>query len=464
MISLLAEPLQRLIDIAVQAGQPASSARAEGASVAASVCHGQADAEARWRVAFERTDLDELAGNAVAWEREATPVVRAIGDPAVAASYAAALADVATVAASFANEPTLDAINRAGFIAAAQRRATTPVAAPDASFGTPASAGTALPTGADGTAPAWAGPFDADAGAPLPGGALVVGTTAASSVAKGDSTAADEPAPTLAELLAQLDCLVGLDRVKDEIHRQSALLRINALRAAHGLRTADVTRHLAFVGNPGTGKTTVARLVAGIYRALGVLTKGRLTECDRAALVGGYLGQTAQKTAAVVDRSLGGVLFIDEAYSLVGDDYGDEAIATLVNAMEDHRDDLVVIAAGYPDEMDGFLDANPGLASRFRTVIAFDDYDDDELLAIFRGLCKDNDFVLAQGFEGVLRLRLSVEPRGRGFANGRLVRNLFEGAIAAQAVRLDRVAEPTIDELRALEPADLPDPPTETTA
>ena len=186
--------------------------------------------------------------------------------------------------------------------------------------------------------------------------------------------------------MAELDELVGLEAVKGEIHRQVAVLKIEAKRVSAGLKVPTLTRHLVFVGNPGTGKTTVARLVAGIYRALGLLTKGQLIEVDRSELVAGYLGQTAMKTADVVKSAVGGVLFIDEAYALAGDQYGVEAVDTLVKEMEDRRDDLVVIVAGYPAPMAFFIAQNPGLASRFRTTIEFADYTDDELVGIFRVL------------------------------------------------------------------------------
>ena len=202
----------------------------------------------------------------------------------------------------------------------------------------------------------------------------------------------EPPQPSLEELLAELDALVGLEAVKTEVRHQTQLLRIQALRGSKGLRNPDLTRHLVFVGNPGTGKTTVARLVAGIYRAVGVLPKGHLVECDRSELVAGYVGQTAIKTAEVIDPALGGALFIDEAYALAGDEFGAEAIDTLVKEMEDHRDDLLVIVAGYPAPMEKFITSNPGLESRFRLTLMFDDYSDDELVEIFSRIASGADF------------------------------------------------------------------------
>ncbi|MFL6028038.1 MAG: AAA family ATPase [Friedmanniella sp.] len=265
-----------------------------------------------------------------------------------------------------------------------------------------------------------------------------------------------EPAPkTLAELLAELDGLTGLAEVKAEIHRQVALLRVEKLRSEAGLASPTITRHLVFVGNPGTGKTTVARLVGGIYRALGLLSTGQLVEVDRSELVAGYLGQTATKTAEVVASAVGGVLFIDEAYSLAGDQYGREAVDTLVKEMEDRRDDLVLIVAGYPDPMVVFIAQNPGLASRFRTTIEFADYTDEELVSIFRSLVAAADYDLGEGCLERFAMLLAETPRGATFGNGRFARNLLEAAIGRHAWRLRDVPEPTLQQLRELEPDDL---------
>lgn len=270
------------------------------------------------------------------------------------------------------------------------------------------------------------------------------------------------PEKSLEDLFAELDALVGLDAVKSEVRHQSQVLRIQTLRGAAGLRNPELTRHLVFVGNPGTGKTTVARLVAAIYQTVGVLPRGHLVECDRSELVAGYVGQTAIKTAEVIETALGGALFIDEAYALAGDDFGQEAINTLVKEMEDHRDGLLVIVAGYPEPMQRFITSNPGLESRFRLTLSFDDYTDDDLVEIFGRIAAAADFTPTDDAIVHLREILAATPRLVGFGNGRFVRTVFESAVVRQAWRLRETEEPDVAQLRELIPADLdaagPDP------
>ncbi|MFC4050239.1 AAA family ATPase [Actinomadura syzygii] len=244
--------------------------------------------------------------------------------------------------------------------------------------------------------------------------------------------------------LAELHDLTGLDTVKHEIALLVAGTHAARLRAESGLRITPPTRHMVFTGNPGTGKTMVARLLGRIYKRLGVLSSGHLVEASRAHLVGEYIGQTAPRTRRLVERALGGVLFIDEAYTLTQSplkgDYGHEAIAELVKLMEDHRDDLVVIVAGYQQEMAEFLAANPGLDSRFPKQIHFPDYSDDELITVFGQLAAADGFRLADGTEDVLRAMLRRAPRGPSFGNGRLMRNMLDVAVANQADRVASVA------------------------
>jgi hypothetical protein len=303
--------------------------------------------------------------------------------------------------------------------------------------------------------------------APAPQGHVTVSAGGAPGQAEPAPGAHQKPQKSIDELLAELDALIGLQRVKREIHRQVAVLRVEKLRGDAGLKTPTMTRHLVFTGNPGTGKTTVARLVSGIYQALGLLSRGHLVEVDRSELVAGYLGQTATKTADVVASAAGGVLFIDEAYSLTGspgsqgDQFGQEAVDTLVKEMEDRRDDLVVIVAGYPAPMEAFIAANPGLASRFRTIIEFEDYTDDELVAILKNLAQGADYELLPAAVERFREVLGRTPRGSSFGNGRFARNALEAAIGHHAWRLRAVDSPTIDQLRQLVATDFDEEPLE---
>jgi Holliday junction resolvasome RuvABC ATP-dependent DNA helicase subunit len=423
-VSAVRTAVDALVAVGLSADEPESSVRAEAAALVAAAAERAPGAALDWASAFggQVSGFETAARAGQVFSTRATPVLARLvarADPRVPA-YSQALTELASAACSL-GEPSLSVVGTASVIAAAQT-----ASLPDAGRRQPAS-NTRL--------------GDQERQAPTQ-----------------PMTAA---APSLDELLAELDALVGLAAVKTEVRHQTEVLRVAKLRSAKQLREPAITRHLVFVGNPGTGKTTVARLVAAIYRALGVLEKGQLVESDRSSLVAGYVGQTALKTADVCAKAIGGALFIDEAYGLADDQFGDEAIETLVKQMEDHRDELVVIVAGYPGPMQEFIDTNPGLASRFRLTLTFDDYSDDQLVEIFEKITSEADFTPTLDAERQLRRILTLTPRDSGFGNARFVRNLFEASVVRQAWRLRDITDPSVEQLRELTSDDLgglPDP------
>lgn len=273
----------------------------------------------------------------------------------------------------------------------------------------------------------------------------------------------DRSSDNLASIFEKLNNLVGMENVKNDIYNLVNFLKIQKMRQAQGLQNVSVTLHSVFSGPPGTGKTTIARLMGEIYQRLGFLAKGHLVETDRSGLVAGYIGQSAIKVDSVVQSALDGVLFIDEAYTLAPEggsdrDFGREAIDTLLNRMENYRDRIVVIVAGYPGEMSRFLNANPGLQSRFNRYFNFEDYNSGELLAIFSKICEQNHFILTPESKNILlkRLTLLYDNRAKNFGNGRLARNIFDKTIEKQANRLAKLSTVNKEILMTIVPEDVP--------
>ena len=262
-------------------------------------------------------------------------------------------------------------------------------------------------------------------------------------------------------ILQELNNLIGLEQLKSEINNLISFLKIQHKRQELGLPKVPITLHLVFCGSPGTGKTTVARLIGKIYQELGILKKGHCIETDRSGMVAEYVGHTAQKVDKLIESALDGVLFIDEAYTLkpenAGKDFGQEAIDTLLKRMEDYRDRLVVIVAGYPDEMSRFIESNPGLQSRFTRYFTFEDYQSEELLAIFEKICQSNHYQLDTQTKEVLVTKFTelYNQRDKNFGNGRLVRNLFEKTLEKQANRLAQLSDINREQMITILPEDI---------
>ena len=278
----------------------------------------------------------------------------------------------------------------------------------------------------------------------------------------GDEKPAEEELPPpekIEDLLAELDSYIGLGVVKEEVHNLINMVQVYKLRQQHDLPTTDMSLHMVFTGNPGTGKTMMARMMARIYRSLGILSKGQLVEVDRSGLVAGYVGQTALKTQKVIEKAMGGVLFVDEAYALNGrseNDFGQEAIDTLLKAMEDNREDLVVIVAGYDQLMENFIRSNPGLESRFNRYLHFDDYSVDEMCQILEMQLKKHQYTLDE--EGKKAARDYIEASNThtiSFGNARGVRNIFERLLVQQANRLAGQQGVTVEDLMTITAADV---------